>query len=51
LLFDHLGYAGLGHILEIAMLKRRTRGCPFPAWSLAELILLDRCVLAQLTED
>jgi glycogen debranching enzyme len=52
LLFDHLAHAGLGHVSEIADAEapHTPRGCPFQAWSLAELIRLDRCVLAQHTE-
>lgn len=47
-LFDHLTHAGLGHISEIADAEgpHTPRGCPFQAWSLAELIRLDRTVLA-----
>jgi glycogen debranching enzyme len=45
---DHLFCAGLGHISEIADgdPPHTPRGCPFQAWSLAELIRLDREVLA-----
>lgn len=48
-LFDHLDHAGLGHVSEIADAEppHRPRGCPFQAWSLAELIRLDRVVLAK----
>jgi predicted glycogen debranching enzyme len=40
--------AGLGHASEIADAEppHTPRGCPFQAWSLAELIRLDRAVLA-----
>lgn len=39
-LMAHLDEAGLGHVSEIfdAEPPRRPRGCPFQAWSLAELI-------------
>jgi predicted glycogen debranching enzyme len=52
-LFDHLNHAGLGHVSEIADAEapHTPRGCPFQAWSLAELIRLDRVVLAQRTDD
>ena len=38
---------GLGHVSEIADAEapRTPRGCPFQAWSLAELLRLDRVVL------
>jgi predicted glycogen debranching enzyme len=47
-LFDHLGTAGLGHISEIADAEppHTPRGCPFQAWSIGELLRLDRTVLA-----
>ena len=47
-LFAHLDVAGLGHVSEIADAEspHTPRGCPFQAWSLAELIRLDRVVLA-----
>ncbi|MGH7854397.1 MAG: amylo-alpha-1,6-glucosidase [Candidatus Binatia bacterium] len=47
-LMDHLDHAGLGHVSEIADAEppHTPRGCPFQAWSLAELIRLDRVVLA-----
>lgn len=46
-LLDHLKTAGLGHISEIADADAPhvPRGCPFQAWSLAELLRLDRIVL------
>jgi predicted glycogen debranching enzyme len=46
-LLDHLHHAGLGHVSEIADAEapHTPRGCPFQAWSLAELIRLDRIVL------
>jgi predicted glycogen debranching enzyme len=45
---QHLREAGLGHVSEIvdAEPPHRPRGCPFQAWSLAELIRLERVVLA-----
>jgi predicted glycogen debranching enzyme len=47
-LLAHLGTAGLGHISEItdAEAPFTPRGCPFQAWSLGELIRLDRQILA-----
>ncbi len=46
-LLDHVNDGGLGHVAEIAdaELPHTPRGCPFQAWSLAELIRLDRIVL------
>jgi len=40
----HLDTAGLGHVSEIADAEapHAPRGCPFQAWSLGELIRLDR---------
>lgn len=40
----HLDEAGLGHVSEIADAEppHTPRGCPFQAWSLGELIRLDR---------
>jgi predicted glycogen debranching enzyme len=45
---DHLARAGLGHVSEIADGDEPhfSRGCPFQAWSLAELIRVKRVVLA-----
>lgn len=45
---EHLQRAGLGHISEIADAEEPyfPRGCPFQAWSLAELIRVKRVVLA-----
>ncbi|HEV8726160.1 MAG TPA: amylo-alpha-1,6-glucosidase [Candidatus Binatia bacterium] len=45
---EHLNHAGLGHVSEIADADQpyTPRGCPFQAWSLAELLRLDRIVLA-----
>ena len=46
-LFQHLNQAGLGHVSEIADgdPPHTPRGCPFQAWSLGELLRLDRMVL------
>jgi predicted glycogen debranching enzyme len=43
----HLNEAGLGHISEIcdAEAPHTPRGCPFQAWSLGELLRLERTVL------
>jgi predicted glycogen debranching enzyme len=48
-LLAHLEMAGLGHVSEIADAEEpfTPRGCPFQAWSLGELIRLDRQVLAK----
>jgi predicted glycogen debranching enzyme len=48
-LLAHLKTAGLGHVSEIADAEPpfTPRGCPFQAWSLGELIRLDREVLAR----
>ncbi|MDF3071565.1 MAG: glycogen debranching protein [Polyangiaceae bacterium] len=45
---EHLRRAGLGHVSEIAdgSAPHTPRGCPFQAWSLSELIRLERRVLA-----
>jgi glycogen debranching enzyme len=45
---DHLQQAGLGHVSEIADARspHTPRGCPFQAWSLAELLRLERQVLS-----
>jgi predicted glycogen debranching enzyme len=47
-LLEHLNAAGLGHVSEIADAEppHTPRGCPFQAWSLGEVIRLDRKVLA-----
>jgi glycogen debranching enzyme len=47
-LLAHLDSAGIGHVSEIADAEApfTPRGCPFQAWSLGELIRLDREVLA-----
>jgi predicted glycogen debranching enzyme len=44
----HLDEAGLGHISEIADADapHAPRGCPFQAWSVGELLRLERSVLA-----
>jgi len=42
---EWLEVAGLGHVSEIADADT-PRGCPFQAWPLAELLRLDRVVLA-----
>jgi glycogen debranching enzyme len=44
----HLEEAGLGHVSEIADAEPpfTPRGCPFQAWSVGELIRLDRQILA-----
>jgi glycogen debranching enzyme len=46
-LWEHLNHAGLGHVSEIADADapHTPRGCPFQAWSLGELLRLDRIVL------
>ncbi len=43
----HLAEAGLGHVSEIADgdAPHTPRGCPFQAWSLAEMLRLERIVL------
>jgi len=47
-MLEHLHEAGLGNVSEIADADapHTPRGCPFQAWSLAELLRLDRAVLA-----
>jgi glycogen debranching enzyme len=47
-LLAQLQRAGLGHLAEIADAEPpfTPRGCPFQAWSMGELIRLDRVVLA-----
>jgi glycogen debranching enzyme len=46
-LLDHLRTAGLGHVSEIADADApfTPRGCPFQAWSLGELVRVDRAIL------
>jgi glycogen debranching enzyme len=45
----HLEHGGLGHVSEIADAEapHEPRGCPFQAWSVGELLRLERVVLAQ----
>ena len=47
-LLQQLARAGLGHMAEIADAEApfTPRGCPFQAWSMGELLRLDRVVLA-----
>ena len=47
-LYEHLEHAGLGHVSEIADAEppHTPRGCPFQAWSLGEILRLDRVILA-----
>jgi glycogen debranching enzyme len=47
-LLGQLDRAGLGHLAEIADAEApfTPRGCPFQAWSMGELLRLDRIVLA-----
>jgi predicted glycogen debranching enzyme len=47
-LLDHVETAGLGHVSEIADAEPpfTPRGCPFQAWSLGEVIRIDREILA-----
>jgi predicted glycogen debranching enzyme len=47
-LMAQLDRAGLGHLAEIADAEApyTPRGCPFQAWSMGELLRLDRIVLA-----
>jgi glycogen debranching enzyme len=46
-LFEHLSRSGLGHVSEIADAEppHTPRGCPFQAWSVGEMVRLDRQVL------
>ncbi len=50
-LIAHIDNAGLGHVSEIvdAEAPFSPKGCPFQAWSLGELLRLDRQVLAVVT--
>jgi len=50
-LVAHLETAGLGHVSEIADAEapHMPRGCPFQAWSIAELIRLEQTVLSNTT--
>jgi predicted glycogen debranching enzyme len=45
---QHLGVAGIGHVSEIADADAPhvPQGCPFQAWSLSELLRVERDVLA-----
>jgi predicted glycogen debranching enzyme len=45
---QHLQHAGIGHVSEIAdgEAPHLPRGCPFQAWSVGELLRLERVVLA-----
>jgi predicted glycogen debranching enzyme len=45
---QHLEHAGLGHVSEIADADAPhvPRGCPFQAWSVGELLRLERVVIA-----
>jgi glycogen debranching enzyme len=46
---EHLAQAGVGHVSEIADADppHTPRGCPFQAWSVAEMLRLDLQVLAE----
>jgi predicted glycogen debranching enzyme len=51
-LMDHVMTAGVGHVSEVADgdsagERQNCGGCPFQAWSLGELIRLDRVVLSE----
>jgi predicted glycogen debranching enzyme len=48
-LLQHLAEAGLGHVSEIADAEppHAPRGCPFQAWSVGEVLRVDRTVLAE----
>ena len=48
-LLAHLGDAGIGHVSEVADgdEPHRPGGCPFQAWSLGELLRLERVVLVE----
>jgi predicted glycogen debranching enzyme len=48
-LIEHLGRAGLNHVSEVAHATppHCSGGCPFQAWSVSELIRLERSVLAE----
>ncbi len=47
-LMAHLDEAGLGHVSEMADgdAPHTPRGCPFQAWSMGELLRIDRVILA-----
>lgn len=48
-ILHHLEEAGLGHISEVAdaQFPHKPGGCPFQAWSIGELLRLDRIVLKE----
>jgi glycogen debranching enzyme len=48
-LLSHVQVSDLGHLAEIADAEApfASKGCPFQAWSLGELLRLDRVVLAE----
>ena len=48
-LLAHVERAGLGHVSEIADAEPpfTPRGCPFQAWSLGEVLRVDRVILAE----
>src|SRR6185295_19909350 len=48
-LVAHLGSAGVGHVSEVAdgQAPHAPGGCPFQAWSLGELLRLDRALAAE----
>ncbi len=48
-LMAHLDVTGLGHVSEIADgdAPHTPRGCPFQAWSVGELLRIDRVILAK----
>ncbi len=50
-LIAHVADAGLGHVSEIADAEQpfTPRGCPFQAWSLGELLRMQRVMLADRT--
>jgi len=52
-IMEHLNHTGLGHISEIADadVPHTPRGCPFQAWSLAEVLRLERIVLRPLASE
>jgi predicted glycogen debranching enzyme len=52
-LLAHLEDAGLGHVSEIADgdSPHTPRGCPFQAWSVGELIRIDRVILGSQTSE
>jgi len=51
-LLAHLRQAGLGHVSEVAdaISPHTPGGCPFQAWSLGELLRLERVVLSDRAE-